>query len=72
MVPKGEHPLMMAGTGMVSGRWVPTIVSGGSAMTTTAEERGHNRTTTETATIKHPLGTMDTNEAMRLVIEATS
>ena len=72
MVPTGEHQLMMAGTGMVSGRWVPTMVLGGNAMTTTAKGRGHNRTTIQTAIIKHPLGTMDTNEAVGLVIEATS
>ena len=45
MVPIGEHQLMMAGTGTVSGRWVPTMVLGGSAMTTTAKGRGTNRPT---------------------------
>ena len=63
---------MMAGTGTVSGRGVPTIVLGGSIMTTTTKGRGTNRTAIQTATIKHPLGTMDTNEAVGLVIEATS
>ena len=72
MVPTGEHQLMMAGTGMVSGGWVPTMVLGRSAMTTTAKGRGTNRTTIQTTTIKHPLGTVDTNKAVGLVIEATS
>ena len=63
---------MMAGTGMVSGIWVPTMVLGGSAMMTTTKGRGHNRTAIQTATIKHPLGTMATNKAVGLVIEATS
>ena len=31
---------MVAGTGMVSGRWVPTMVLGSSAMTTTAKGEG--------------------------------
>ena len=72
MVPMGEHQLIMAGPGMVSGRWVPTMVLGGSAMTTTPKGKVHNRTTIQIATIKHPLGTMATNEAIGLVIEATS
>ena len=63
---------MVAGRGMVSGRWVPTMVLGSSTMTTTAKGRGYNRTTIQTATIKHPLGTMATNVTVGLVIEATS
>ena len=43
---------------MVSGRLVPTMVLGSSAMTTTTEGRGTNRTTIHTTTIKHPLCTM--------------
>ena len=68
----GEHQLMMAGIGMVISRWVPTMVLGGSAMTATTKGRRCNRTTTQTTTIKHPLGTMATNKAVGLVIEATS
>ena len=68
----GAHQLMMAGTGMVSDRQVPTVVLGSSAMTTTTKGRGHNRTAIQTNTIKHPLGTMATNEAVGLVIEETS
>ena len=60
MVLTGEHQLMMAGTGMVSGRQVPT------------KGRGHNRTTTQTVIIKHSLATMATNKAVGLVIEVTS
>ena len=72
MDPTGERQLMMAETGMVNGGQVPTMVLGNSAMTTTTKGRGTNRTTIQIATIKHPLGTMDTNEAVGLVIEATS
>ena len=60
---------MVAGTGMVSSEWVPTMVLGSSAMTTPAKGRGHNKTTIQTTTIKHPLGIMATNEVVGLVIE---
>ena len=49
----------------------PYIDLGDSAMTTTTKGRSHNRTVIQTATVKHPSGTMTTNKAVGLVIKAT-
>ena len=68
MVLMGKHQLLMTGKGTISDRWVPTMVLSGSAMTTTSKGRETNRTAIQAATIKHPLGTMDTNEAVGLLI----
>ena len=67
-----EHPLLMAGIGIVSSRWDPTIVIGGKTMTTSAKGSSPNRTAIQTSTVGQLPGTMATNDTVGLVIKASS
>ena len=62
-----EHQLMKEGTGTVTEGWVPTMVIGGTAMTSTAKGRNPIGTAKQTTTIKHLPGTVSTNGTVGLV-----